>query len=180
MNSKSGYYNDFCYTTTSENGTDITLKDRKSEYTSIAVCQDDCSFISYNYTIKKAICSCDAKESSSSFAAMKIDKKKLLDNFKNIKNIANVNILKCFKVLFSKKGISKNVGFYIFIPFILFHTATLFVFYLKKLDLPMNKIRHLIFVIKNLNLKKVEKKKEEENIKEIKKLELKDKKKERK
>ena len=41
----------------------------------------------------------------------------------------------------------------------------------------MNKIRHLIFVIKNLNLKKVEKKKEEENIKEIKELEFKNKKK---
>ena len=31
FNSKSGYYNDICYTTTSENGTDITLADRKEE-----------------------------------------------------------------------------------------------------------------------------------------------------
>ena len=32
LNSSSGYYNDICYTTTSEDGTDITLKDRKTEF----------------------------------------------------------------------------------------------------------------------------------------------------
>ena len=31
LNSSSGYYNDFCYTATSNDGTDITLKDRKKE-----------------------------------------------------------------------------------------------------------------------------------------------------
>ena len=49
---------------------------RKNEYTSKAVCQDDCDFVSYNYTTKKAKCSCKAKKSSSSFADMKIDKNK--------------------------------------------------------------------------------------------------------
>ena len=70
---------------------------------------------------------------------MKIDKKKLLDNFKNIKNISNLNILKCFRVLFSKKGISENVGSYILIAIILFHTIILFVFFIKKFDLLINK-----------------------------------------
>ena len=154
LNSTSPYYNDFCHTATSDKGTDITLKDRKSEYPSIAVCQDDCTFVDYNYTLKKAKCSCDAKESSSSFAEMKIDKKKLLDNFKNIKNIANFNILKCFHVLFCKKGISRNIGFYILISIILFHTITLFEFYLKGLNALMNKIKEIIFAIINLRLKK--------------------------
>ena len=75
LNSKSGYYNDFCYTAKSDRGTDITLKDRKNEYPSKTVCQDDCNFVGYNYTTKKAKCSCKAKKSSSSFADMKIDKK---------------------------------------------------------------------------------------------------------
>ena len=73
LNSKSGYYNDFCYTATSDNGTDISLEDRKNEYPSKTVCQDDCDFVTYNYTTKKAKCSCEAKKSSSSFADMKID-----------------------------------------------------------------------------------------------------------
>ena len=154
LNRASGYYTDFCYVALSDNGTDITLNDRKNEYPSKAVCQDDCDFVSYNYTIKKAKCSCKAKESSSSFADMKIDENKLLDNFKNIKNIANLNLLKCFKVLFSKIGISKNVGFYIFITFIIFHTIVLILFYNKKLDTLIKKIKYLSFAIKYANIKK--------------------------
>ena len=100
LNSSSGYYTDFCYVASSDNGTDITLNDRKNEYRSKAVCQDDCDFVSYNYTIKKAKCSCKAKESSSSFADMKIDENKLLDNFKNIKNIANLHFKKCWILYF--------------------------------------------------------------------------------
>ena len=119
FNSSSGYYNDFCYNAISDKGTDITLNDIKKQYPSKAVCQDDCDFVDYNYTSKKAKCSCKAKESSLSFADMKINRNKLLDNFKNIKNIANFKILKCFHVLFCKKGISKNVGFFIFFAFIL-------------------------------------------------------------
>ena len=135
LNSSSGYYNDVCYVASSDNGTDITLNDRKNEYASKAVCQDGCDFTDYNYTIKKAICSCDAKESSLSFADMKIDKNKLLDNFKNLKNIVNVKLLKCLKVLFNKKGLIKNVGFYIFSTIFIFHIIILILFYQKRLNL---------------------------------------------
>ena len=78
LNSKSGYYNDVCYTATSDNGTDITLEDRKNEYASKTVCQDDCDFVDYNYNSKRAVCSCATKKSSSSFADMEIDKNKLI------------------------------------------------------------------------------------------------------
>jgi hypothetical protein len=46
VNIKSGYYNDICYATTSESGTDITLEDRKKLYIkeNKAVCQDGCDF----------------------------------------------------------------------------------------------------------------------------------------
>ena len=74
LNSKSGYCNDFCYTSTSDNGTDISLQDRKNEYPSKAVCQNGCDFVGYNSTTKKAKCSCEPKESSPSFAYMNIDK----------------------------------------------------------------------------------------------------------
>ena len=44
LNSKSGYYNDVCYITESDKGTDISLKDRRNNYVekNITVCQDDC------------------------------------------------------------------------------------------------------------------------------------------
>ena len=169
LDSKCGYYNDFCYTATSDSGTDITLKDRKNEYPSKAVCQDGCDFVDYDYNIKKAKCSCKAKESSASFSDMKIDKIKLLGNFKNIKNIANSNILKCVKILFCKKGILKNVGFFIFVLFIIFYTIVIILFYLKKLDLLLNKIKEIIIAIKYTMSKK-----EGEKNKELKEIELKE------
>ena len=61
LNSSSGYYNDICYTTTSEDGTDITLKDRKKDFinNNKAVCQDDCQFSKYDSEKMKVECSCD-------------------------------------------------------------------------------------------------------------------------
>jgi len=152
LNSSSEYYNDICYTTISKSGTDIILKDRKDEYVNNTVCQDDCDFSDYNYTIKRANCSCKFKESSSSFADMNINIAKLLNNFKNIKNYANLNLLVCHKNLFSKEGLLKNVGFYIFIIIIIIRIINLFIFYLRQLNLLKNKIRNLILAIKNFNL----------------------------
>ena len=71
LNISSGYYNDICYTTTSDSGTDITLDDRKKQYmkrNNIIICQEGCDFSSYDYANQVANCSCDVKESSSSFA----------------------------------------------------------------------------------------------------------------
>ena len=158
LNSSSGYYNDLCYTATSDSGTDISLEDRKNEYPSKAPCQDGCDFSYYNDTLKKAKCACKAKESSSSFEDMKIDKNKLLENFKNLKNIVNVKLLKCLKVLFNKKGLIKNVGFYIFSTIFIFHIIILILFYQKRLNLLIDKIKCIIFAIKILKSKKGEEK----------------------
>ena len=154
LNSKSGYYNDFCYTATSDSGTDIALKNRRNEYPSKAICQDGCDFVDYNYNTKKAKCSCHPKESSPSLKDMKIDKKKLLNNFKSIKNFANFKILKCMKVLFCRMGILKNFGFYLFVAIILFHTIVLILFYKKKFDLLKNKIKLIIWAINYKKSKK--------------------------
>ena len=83
LNSSSGYYNDICYTTTSVNGTDISLKDRKNEFIADnkTVCQEECDFINYDYNINKANCSCSIKSASSSFADININKTKLLNSF---------------------------------------------------------------------------------------------------
>ena len=79
LNSKSGYYNDICYTSTSDFGTDISLKDRREEYinNNKSVCQDDCDFDKYNNVNKQVKCSCKVKICPSSFKDIFIDKKKL-------------------------------------------------------------------------------------------------------
>ena len=160
LNTSSRFYNDICYVI--EDGTYKTREDRKREYIegNKAVCQDGCVFSDYDYETLRAKCSCEIKESSSSFALMNIDKDKLFGNFVNIKNIANFNILKCYKQLFSIKGIKKNIGAFIIIPIIIFHIICIVLFYKKNLSLIQDKIKDIIFGIKNWKLiKQVEREK---------------------
>ena len=76
-NSSSGYYNDICYSSSSDTGTDIILSDRKNEFieNNKTICQENCVFTEYNHTINQAKCKCTVQESSKFFSDMKIDKK---------------------------------------------------------------------------------------------------------
>ena len=157
LNSRSGYYNDICYTTTSDSGTDIPLNDRKNEYVNNTVCQDDCDFSDYDKNTQKVNCSCKAKESSSNYANMTINKSNLLKDFINIKTFANINILVCFQKLFGESGIIYNVGCYIVLFVILLHIIFIFIFYKNQLGIIQNKIKDIIFGIINNKLLNYEK-----------------------
>ena len=92
---------------------------------------------------------------------MNINKTKLYENFINIKNIANLKILRCYKKLFSKKGISKNIGNYILLFIITFHIISIFIFYFKQYIIIKNKINDIIYAINYSELIKQEKEKKE-------------------
>ena len=131
LNASSDYYNDICYTTTSDSGTDITLTDRRNEFIKYnkTVCQENCLFSEYNYEIQKAYCFCEIKQSSKSFADMHIDTAQLYKNFVDFKNIMNIKILTCFNILFNKKSFQKNIGFFISMINILFHLISAIILY---------------------------------------------------
>ena len=137
LNRSSGYYNDICYTTTSDDGTDIIMKDRQKEFIdkNKIICQEDCDFSKYNSETFMAECSCEVKESSQTFAEMKINKKKIFENFKNIKNIINFNFLICYKILLNKEGIINNVGSYLLLVIIFFNIITIFLFSTRQFHL---------------------------------------------
>ena len=62
-NSSSGFYNDICYTLTTEDLTDEPLKDRQNDCinNNMSICEEDCDFTIYDKIKKKAICSCFVK-----------------------------------------------------------------------------------------------------------------------
>ena len=175
LNSSSRYYNDICYTTTSENNTDISINDRQKEFCNKnkMVCQEDCDFVDYDNKTKKALCSCGIKESSSSFANMKINKTKLLESFININNIANIYILKCFKILFSIEGILYNIGSYIIIAVFILHIISICIFYINQLGFLNKKIKEILFglkyfkLIKNVEPKGINKKDNKKTTKKL-------------
>jgi len=135
-NSSNGYYNDLCYPTTSNYGTDIYLKDRRKEFidNNLTLCEENCDLINYDYIYKKAKCSCEIKINLpllSLIGEIKFDKEKLKKNFVDINNIANIKFLKCYKIVFKKENIILNYGFYIMNFIIVLFLICLFLFYCK-------------------------------------------------
>ena len=129
-NPSSSYYNDICYPYTSENGTDVTLKDRRFEYlnNNYTLCEENGDFTSYNQKTKKALCSCKIKIKLPLLSEVKIDKSRLYDSFTNIKSIAYFEVLKCYYLLFTKDGNKNNIGSYIIIPIIFMHIICMLIF----------------------------------------------------
>ena len=160
LNSSSGYYNDICYTTTSEDGTDIPLNTRKIKYKdgNMIVCQEDCDFTKFDSQTFRAECSCKVKQTSSSIVDMNINKDKLFENFKDIKNFANFNFLVCHNKLFNKEGFIKNIGCYLIISIILVHILIIIFFRLKQFNLLKIKIKDITFGINEYQLIEEEKK----------------------
>ena len=126
--------------------------------------------------IQKAKCSCDVVQSSST-SLFDFDTNKLYNNFINVKNTLNINLLYCYKLLFTKKGILYNYGSYSLIPILLCHFIIIIIFYGNNLFRKIKiKINNISFTIKHWHL--VEK--EEEKQKRIKRKKLFNKKKKKK
>ena len=107
------FYNDICTTYTTENGTDLTLADRKNliydNNGNVSMCQEDCTFQSFNLTTRKAKCDCSVQTEVTITDVKKInfDKNEIVGNFfKTLKN-SNFLVLKCYKLVFSAKGQKK-------------------------------------------------------------------------
>ena len=62
-NPYSEYYNDVCHRSTTENGTDIALEDRRKVFinNNLSLCESKCEYEGYDYSIKKSKCKCDIK-----------------------------------------------------------------------------------------------------------------------
>ena len=103
-NSSDEYYNDICHTYTTESRTDIILTDRKNEFitNNMSLCDSKCEYRGYDTDIKKAKCECEVKIKIPLMSEIIINSN-ILKKKINIKNTANIKIMKCYKVVFSKK-----------------------------------------------------------------------------
>ena len=84
-------------------------------------------------------------------AEIKIDKKRLFDSFSDIKSIVNLNVIKCYDVLFTINGLLKNIGCYIVIPIILFSFICIILFHLKDSKEIKIQINEIVNAKKNIN-----------------------------
>ena len=85
---------------------------------------------------------------------MNINTTKLIQQFKDIKSIININVILCYKELFSKEGIIKNINLFIIILFIIFHLVVIIIFYCNQKEKLFEKIKDIFFGISNWHLVK--------------------------
>ena len=126
-NPSSEFYNDICYPHSNENGADVILVDRKNEFidNNLTLCDDDCEFKEYDSINEKAICKCKVKKSMDDISDIKnINSEKFFVGWINIENYINISVLKCIKLLSTKKGFLKNIGNFFLLSVILLFIAS--------------------------------------------------------
>ena len=147
----SEYYNDECYTYTTEEGTDLILNDRQNDFNdnNLSLCEGNCIFNGYDTTTKKVLCECETKPKISNISDIANDGSILLVDFNTESTNPNMGAMKCVNKLFSKDGLLTNIGSYLVIFTFVFFTISTFVFYkcgYQIIDSYINKIigsRHI-------------------------------------
>ena len=145
-NSSSEYYNDICFVYTSDKGTDLTLNDRINEYNNnnSSLCEINCDYNGYDNNTKKGLCDCEVKIQLPLISEIIINKDKFINNLVNVKNVLNLNIIKCYKVLFTKEGLINNIGSYTILSILFIYIISIFLFIFKDYYILNAKINQLI------------------------------------
>ena len=98
----------------------------------MSLCSFECKYQGYNSKTKKALCECQIRNISLTyFFKSIINNEELIDKLLDIKNIVNIDIIKCYKTLFTKDGIMENIASYILLLIILIFIICSIIFYLK-------------------------------------------------
>ena len=151
FNTSSDFYNDICFHFESPNGKDITLRDRLLDYyPNITLCNEGCFCEGINLTTMMALCQCKFTEIlSENIFSENAFVSKISDEIIEIITLSNLEILKCYKDVFSYKYFIKNIGGFIILGVIFFQTVCVIIFIAKS----MNNMRKYSFGLIEIYLK---------------------------
>ena len=92
----------------------------------MSLCENNCEYDGYDIKKKKVICQCGIKSKFNYFKDLNnIDSSILLSKFKDLKNEINLFVLSCYETLFTKDGLSGNIGSYVLFFIILYFIGSL-------------------------------------------------------
>ena len=134
FNINDSFYNDICTRYESDNGTDILLSDRKNYfyYNNDTRCQSNCEYSEYSTSTQYLKCQCNVETQNIDVKEPeKFTGKTIVTSFYSVLKYSNYKVLKCFKLVFCSKGISKNYGSVIVIILFLLYIPC-FIFYIIK------------------------------------------------
>ena len=108
----------------------MTIEDKKNYYleNNLNICEENCDFYNNEKMEGKVKCSCIIKTEIRYFSEVNINKDELIKGFKNINNIMNINVIKCYKKVFTISGILNNYVFYFLVFILIFHLILFIIF----------------------------------------------------
>jgi len=142
------FYQDVCTPYKSNVDSDMLLTDRIDYiyYNDDAQCPDNCEFFSYFLGSLYINCSCSTEEKDES-ETEKIDKlnaETFFESFYYVLKYSNFDSFKCYQLVFNKNVLTKNIGSYIIISFILGYIACLILYIIKGISPLKNAIENFV------------------------------------
>ena len=125
----SDFYNDNCFVYTTENGTDIILKDRQQEFINknLSLCDNKCIFLDYDSINKQSICACEIQNKAETISDLINNPNQIPKEFiinEESKKSANMMPIKCL----SLSGLKNNIASYLLLFICLYFLLSLLYF----------------------------------------------------
>ena len=152
------FYNDICTPYTTENGTDISLFDRKEIIVDLGnnmnLCQTACTLKSYDTSTNKATCICyiEYNQIETNFDDLGVES--FIKDFIYTLKYSNYLVLKCYKLIGDYENLKQNFGFIIMLIILSLFIIAILVYIFtdqKKIEYFINSI------IRSKELNKVQK-----------------------
>ena len=143
FNTSSDFFNDICFKCDNDDGKDIILNDRRTDiYKNISFCQNGCKYEGMNYDLMVANCIWDSSslQGGASQSEYKYNITETIQFDALIKSflsdsllVFNLDILKCYNLVFNAKLLKTNIGFYFMLTMKASQISFLVIFLIKRL-----------------------------------------------
>ena len=151
------FFNDICYSFTNENGSDVILKDRRSDYfENETFCEDNCNNFTIDYSTMYVNCECNPESLNKNLDDI-FNNEITKHNFGNIKKAftsnlfkSNIVIVKCYNYVIKWIHMNKNLSNWILLSFILIEIILFFLFLRKRLK-PIKNYLYLHYYEKEMD-----------------------------
>ena len=134
------FYQDICSPYKSSVDSDVLLTDRIDYIynNEDSQCQGNCEFTNYALNSRYINCTCPSElDTSNEEEKEKIDKfeaKSVYEMFYNVLKYSNYEVFKCYKLVFSKKVLTKNLGSIIILILFILYLACLLLYIIKGIN----------------------------------------------
>ena len=144
------FYTDICFHYESPNGKDIALKDRVQVFfPNITLCEEGCTSKGVNLTSMESVCDCKINDLNNELFGDNALVKSITGEISDLISNSNLDILQCYKDVFRKKYVLKNVGGFI----ILIITFIEIIFAILFLSLDKIKITKYVYNLSEFYIK---------------------------